>query len=158
MSTVRVKIDAPAGLVELEGDRETVREYLDKLLPLIESAGFGTVSRSENGIGGEPSDPAEAEQSAAAANGAAAAPPKKKRRVAKRPPAGSSCRERILILRRDGFFKEHRSSNDIVVGLGKKGWTHTSNQVGASLSTMFSNAEIQRTKEGGSFTYYWDRH
>lgn len=41
---VRVKIDAPAGLVELEGDREFVSTYLDKLLPIVEAAGFGRAS------------------------------------------------------------------------------------------------------------------
>jgi hypothetical protein len=158
MNPVRVRIDAPSGLIELEGDREFVSDYLDKLLPLIETTGFGTSMGLENGGSDGAANPLQGEPTAPEATDAATA--KKKRRVAKRPPAGASCRERILVLRGEGFFKDHRSVNDIVGGLAKKGWTHKANQVGAALSNMFSGGEIQRTKmsDGASFAYYWDRH
>lgn len=158
MTSVRVKIDVPAGLIELEGEKEFVGSYLDKLLPLVEAVGFGANGRSEDAPGEDtssfsPSEPASGE------NGSSETP-KKKRKVPKRPPAGASCRDRILILRGDGFFKEHRSPTDIVAGLAKKGWTHKANQVSAALTTMFSNGEVQRTKadDGPGYTYFWDRH
>lgn len=85
------------------------------------------------------------------------ATPKKKRRVVRQPPPGSSCRDRIKTLKADGFFKQRRSTTDIVAGLAKKGWTHNSKQVGAALTIMFDKGELQRTKEDGAFEYFWDR-
>jgi|GEM_PF-2965840 len=157
MTVVRARIDARTGLVELEGDKEFVSAYLDKLLPLIETTGFGVNFRNGNGSPEENEEVASAEQ--VTSDKEAAARQKKKRRVPKRPPAGASCRERILTLRNDGFFSEHRSATDIVAGLAKKGWTYKSNQVGAALVVMFSKGEIQRTKtdDGHGFVYYWDR-
>lgn len=87
-------------------------------------------------------------------------PEKEKSRTRKRvslPPKGQSCRARITKLRDDKFFSEKRSPSDIVTGLAKKGWTHTVNQVGAALTPMFEKGEIQRTKEGNGFKYFWDR-
>ena len=81
--------------------------------------------------------------------------PKRKKRPA--PPPGASCRDRINKLKADGFFKGAKATGDIVEGLGKKGWTHNAPQVGAALTIMFNKDEIQRTKDGGSFKYYWDR-
>jgi len=156
MTAVKVKIDISAGLIELEGESEFVGTYLDKLLPIIEGTGFG------NGYRDSPEESAQNnganEVDSPQQNGTDAT--KKKRRVSRRPPAGASCRDRILILKGDGFFKEHRSPTDIVAGLGKKGWTHKTNQVSAALTTMFANGEIQRTKaaDGTGFDYYWDRH
>lgn len=81
----------------------------------------------------------------------------KKKRAVRQPPPGSSCRDRIKVLKSKGFFKTAKTTTDIVTGLGKEGWTHNSPQVGAALSIMFDKGEIQRTKDGGSFKYYWDR-
>lgn len=83
--------------------------------------------------------------------------PKKKKRTFRQPPPGTSCRDRIKVLKRSGFFKDPKTPGEIVVGLGKKGWTHNSSQVGAALTIMFNKHEIQRTKDGGIFKYYWDR-
>lgn len=149
MSNAKVRIDVPAGIVELEGDEGFVTTYLDKLLPFIEAGGFGT------GPGEEPSPTNDGSSDSQEKKQA------RKRRVPKRPPSGSSCRDRILILRKDGFFKgNQRSPSAIVAGLEKKGWTYALNQVGAALTTMFNNGEIQRTKEEGkgkSFKYFYDR-
>jgi hypothetical protein len=157
MSDVKARIDAPAGLIELEGDREFVSAYLDKLLPLIEATGLGRGARTrplderqehtlDDHLNGDTSDAPEQ--------------PKKKRRIGKPAPAGSTCRDRITVLREEKFFTEQKTPTEIVAGLAKKGWTHSRGQVSAALSTMFEKAEIQRTKNDSSagFTYFWDRN
>lgn len=152
MADVRVRIDAPAGIVELEGDRDFVSAYLDKLLPLVEQAGLGKSA----GMNASVEIPLETSKNAEA-NGVEAG--KKKRRVTKPAPAGQSCRDRINMLKADGFFKEHRTPSEIVTGLSKKGWTHNINQASAALGSMFNAGEIQRTKNDNSvgFSYFWDR-
>lgn len=151
--TNRVHIDAPAGVIDIEGEKDFVEGLLAKLFPLIEEAGFGS-----RPVGSEPEQFVEAEtvadEAAPAENGKTRA---KKRRTSA-PPKGQSCAARILVLKQEGFFKDHRSGADIVTGLAAKGWTHKSNQVGASLTQMFERGDIQRTKEGnGAWKYYWDR-
>ncbi|ODT47083.1 MAG: hypothetical protein BGO80_17605 [Devosia sp. 63-57] len=151
--TNRVHIDAPAGVVEIEGEKEFVEGLLAKLFPLLEDAGFG--SRPPNGTSVQiDSAPGEAEDGAAEPT----LKPKAKRRRVSAPPKGQSCAARILTLRDEGFFKDHRSSTEIVEGLKSKGWTHAPNQVGAALTQMFARGDIQRTKEGnGAWKYFWDR-
>lgn len=146
--TCRVKIDAPAGIIELEGDADFVGSFFEKLVPIIEKAKFGhaaDVAGAEQPEAQE-TDGRETEER-----------PKRKKRAVRQPPAGASCRDRINALKTDGFFKEKRTPSDIVEGLGKKGWTHNTSQVGAALTHMFNRGEIQRTKEAGTFNYFWDR-
>ena len=66
--TSRIHINAPTGVIEVEGAEEFVEAQLDKLLPLIEACGFGTrpipaapAPAGTNGTADEelPSDPAE---------------------------------------------------------------------------------------------------
>jgi hypothetical protein len=155
MADVRVRIDAPSGIVELDGDRDFVSAYLDKLLPLIQEAGLGRRGHS--------TAPAVIQEETAgiahseAQNGSETG--KKKRRVTKPAPAGQSCRDRINVLKNDDFFKEHRTPTEIVTGLSKKGWTHNVNQVSAAIGQMFEKGELQRTKNDNSagFAYFWDR-
>lgn len=151
--TNRVHIDAPAGVVEIEGEKDFVEGLLAKLFPLLEEAGFG--SRPPNGAPTQAdSIPAEPDDGAAEQT----PKPKVKRRKVSAPPRGQSCAARILTLREEGFFKDHRSATEIVEGLKGKGWTHAPNQVGAALTQMFGRGDIQRTKEGnGAFKYFWDR-
>ncbi len=144
MTNAKVRIDVPSGVVELEGDEGFVTTYLDKLLPFIEAGGFGTASAPER----TPDPVGDSDDGGKST---------KKRRTPKRPPSGQSCRDRIKILRDEGFFDAKRSGPEIVKGLEKKGWTHNNNQVQASLSSMFPAGEIQRMKDGGSFKYYYDR-
>ena len=42
MSNAKVLINTQAGTIELEGEDSFVRTYLDKLIPIIERARFGT--------------------------------------------------------------------------------------------------------------------
>ena len=151
--TNRVHIDAPAGVVEIEGEKDFVEGLLAKLFPLLEEAGFG--SRPPNSAPAQASDePGEAEDVAPEQTGKT----KGKRRKVSAPPKGQSCAARITTLKDDDFFKTHRSTTDIIEGLKAKGWTHNANQVGAALTNMFTRGDIQRTKEGnGAWKYFWDR-
>lgn len=151
--TNRVHIDAPAGVVEIEGEKEFVEGLLAKLFPLLEKAGFGSQIQSgaseqaiDERVESDDSIPEQVEK-----------PKAKKRRISV-PPKGQSCAARITTLKEANFFKTHRSVIEIIDGLKGKGWTHNPNQVGAALTNMFGRGDIQRTKEGnGSWKYYWDR-
>lgn len=149
----KVRIDAPHGVVEIEGDAEFVASFYEKLAPLVDRAHFGTAVRAEDA----PTSPVEKGNLEDELEASGQAKGKKKRRTVQRPPTGASCRDRILTLKADGFFSEKRSGADIVAGLAKKGFTHANNQVGAALTTMFGKGEIQRTSDGGSWAYFWDR-
>lgn len=148
MSTNKIRIDGPAGIVEVEGDKDFVEGQIAKLLPVIQGGGFGSrpgATHKEN------LSPFRAEAQADTGT---------KVRTRRRPsnvPKGQSCRDRINTLRANKFFSTKRTLTDIVDGLAKGGWTHNLNQVSASLITMFEKGEIQRTKEEGGFKYYWDR-
>jgi hypothetical protein len=154
--TNRIHIDAPAGVVEIEGEKDFVEGLLGKLFPLIEEVGFG--SRPKSAVGIDPiADPA-ADVDDEVSTDTAETSKKRVRRPVKQPPAGQSCPARIQVLKEEGFFKEHRSPADIVEALKAKGWTHNLNQVSAATSTMFSKGTIQRTKAGkGPWQYFWDR-
>jgi hypothetical protein len=139
MSNAKVLINTQAGTIELEGEDSFVRTYLDKLIPIIERARFGT------GADGEP-----------ALGEAGSGPKVRTRRRVMPTPLGESCRDRVKKLRDDGFFAERRGISDIVQGLEARGHTHNINQVGAALTTMFERHEIQRTPVEGKFKYHWD--
>lgn len=151
--TNRIHIDAPAGVIDLEGEKEFVEGLLAKLFPLIEEAGFGSRPRVNGATAAAEPEP-DSDETLSAEKGTVKG---KKRRVGPTP-KGQSCAARILALRQEGFFKQHRSTPDIVEGLKSKGWTHAGNQVAAALSQMFKTGQIQRTKEGkGAWKHYWDR-
>lgn len=153
--TNRVHIDAPAGIIDIEGEKEFVEGLLAKLFPLVEGAGFGSRPPNPNrATADEVEDAGQPEEVASEQGGKT----KLKKRRAIAPPKGQSCAARMSTLRDEGYFKEHRSVTDIVEGLKSKGWTHNGNQVGAALTNMFGRGDIQRTKEGNSaWKYYWDR-
>lgn len=157
--TNRVHIDAPAGIIDIEGEKDFVEGLLAKLFPLIEEAGFGSRPQGlASGLDDEvPANAPLIAEVPASDDLTTKLKPKKRRTSA--PPPGQSCAARILVLKQEDFFKgHHRSVSEIVSGLAAKGWTHKSNQVGASLTQMFGKGDIQRTKEGnGSWKYFWDR-
>lgn len=150
----RVKIDVPAGVIELEGEAQFVSDFFEKIAPFMDPGQFGASPATEDNATGEQD---EGRSTGVGASGANAVSKPRKRRAQKRPPPGASCRERVITLRDEGFFKDRRTPSEIVSGLAKKGWTHNNSQVGASLSQMFNRGEIQRTNEGGGFAYFWDR-
>lgn len=150
--TTRIRIDAVAGVVELEGEREFVEAQLERLLPLIETGGFATRAEVKH----EPPDPTRD----GATNGSGAETQSGKRGKPRKrtiPPKGHSCADRMMTLRNEGFFKNHQTAAQIVSELEKKGWTHQANQVAAAGTNMFNRGDIQRTKTGRSWEYYWDR-
>lgn len=155
--TNRVHIDAPAGVIEIEGEKDFVEGLLAKLFPLIEEVGFGSrpVQNEEvQSVQNETSSNLDDE--ASEDNGSGTKPKvKRKRSVA---PKGHTCADRIIALKEEGFFKTKRGGSDIVVGLAEKGFTHKSNQVAAAGESLFKRGLLQRTKDGsGPFKYYWDR-
>jgi hypothetical protein len=156
--TNRVHIDAPAGVIEIEGEKEFVEGLLARLFPLIEEAGFGSrplpAERLQMPVDEQPGSRGTPTESRMAPDMAKKPP----RRAVKMPPAGQSCPARIQVLKDEGYFKEHRAPNDIVGKLREKGWTHNLNQVGAATSALFNKGVLQRTKDGkGPWLYFWDR-
>ena len=149
--TCRIYIDARSGIIEIEGEESFIRPQLEILLPLIESAGFGTNPDWEK----DGTD--SITEIASDSSDDRATSSKRTRRGVNRPPKGQSCSARILSLREEGYFKEHQAPAQIVEGLAKKGWTHNGNQVNAAVSNLFNRGEIQRTKVDRAFKYYWDR-
>jgi hypothetical protein len=148
MGSNRIRIDAAAGVFELEGEAEFVEAQLDKLLPLMKAGGFMKPPETSDDTGEEAEQPAPD----AKANGS-----RKTKRRSSLPPKGHSCADRMMNLREDGYFKVQKTPAQIVEGLGAKGWTHNSNQVSAAGGQMFKRGDIQRTKVGNGFAYYWDR-
>lgn len=154
--TNRVHIDAPAGVIDIEGEKEFVEGMLAKLFPLIEETGFGSRPQGNEVLETVAEPSTTEDENARNENGDA--PRKRARKAVKQPPAGQSCPSRLQILKEEGFFKEHRAPADIVVGLRAKGWTHNQNQVAAATSSLFNRGSLQRTKDGkGPWLYYWDR-
>lgn len=156
--TNRVHIDAPAGVVEIEGEKDFVEGLLAKLFPLLEEAGFG--SKPPRGKA-PPEQDGEVEYNADddtddVGTGAGKTKLKRKRSVT---PKGHSCADRMIAMKDEGFFKTMRSSSDIVGGLAANGFTHKSNQVAAAGESLFKRGLLQRTKDGnGPFKYFWDRN
>lgn len=157
--TNRIHIDAPTGVIEVEGEKDFVEAQLDKLLPLIQSCGFGTRPALETRTPTETSvqDDTKPEADSSDANGNRKTVNKKSRRGKARAPRGQSCADRILTLREEAYFKKQRSTADIVGELGKKGWVHNTSQVAAAAGQMFERGDLQRTKVGRGFEYFWHR-
>lgn len=154
--TNRVHIDAPAGVIDIEGEKDFVEGMLGKLFPLIEEAGFGSRPTTSEGVdaGIEAANFSDDNNRSDETE----IPKKRGRKSFKQPPAGQSCPARIQVLKDEGFFKQHRAPSDIVSGLQAKGWTHNLNQVGAATSALFTKGNLQRTKNGkGPWMYFWDR-
>ena len=153
--TNRVHIDAPAGVIDLEGEKDFVEGMLAKLFPLIEEAGFGSRPHADLGISelNEQQNASNEDQSQQEAGKL-----KSRKRKVSNPPKGQSCPDRMMSLKSDGFFRDPKVASEIVAGLAAKGWKHTTNQVSAATESLFKRSLIQRTKEGGGpWKYYWDR-
>ncbi len=152
--TNRIFIDAPSGVIELEGEKEFVEAQFRRLMPFIEASGFGTGAN----VGDQAVGSAGTRDTAIEAS--TGNPPndrKRTKRVVNRPAKGHSCADRIKTLMEDGFLKEPRTTLQIATELGRKGWIHTSSQVSASCGDMFNRGQIRRSKEGRGFKYFWDR-
>jgi len=153
--TNRVHIDAPAGVIDIEGEKDFVEGLLTKLFPLVEKAGFGSrptpaVADANGEVNAEGDD-------GVPEDGSKNDKPRVKRKRGTTP-KGHSCADRMLGLKEDGFFKTKRSASEIVTGLGEKGYTHKANQVAAAGGSLFERGLLQRTKEGSGFKYFWDRN
>lgn len=151
--TNRVHIDAPAGVIDIEGEKDFVEGLLAKLFPLIEEAGFGSrpqgISAEEANGNDLPSDDVPPSE-----NGRSKG---RTRNAPKRPPAGHSCAERTLSLKAEGFFKTKRSTAEIVAKLAEKAQNHNVSQVSAAAGQLVKRGSLQRMKDGNSWLYFWDR-
>lgn len=153
--TNRVHIDAPAGVIEIEGEKEFVQSLLDKLFPLLEDAKFG--SRPQQSRDHQSVEIAEEMEDGLSEEDSKSDKSKVKRKRISTP-KGHSCADRIMSLKDDGFFKTHRGNSEIIKGLAANGFTHKANQVAAAGESLFKRGLLQRTKDGnGPFKYYWDR-
>lgn len=151
--TNRVHIDGPAGVIDIEGEKDFVEGLLARLFPLIEEAGFGSrPQRSE--LAPLVELDVVADEATTADNGKGKT---RTRRVSKKPPPGHSCAERILTLKADGFFGQRRTTADIVSKLAEKAQTHNVSQVSAAAGQMVRRGTLQRIKDGSAWQYYWDR-
>ncbi|MBD9524744.1 hypothetical protein IB262_33245 [Ensifer sp. ENS02] len=152
MSNAKVIINTQAVSIELEGEDGFVRTYLDKLMPIIERSRATTTDLPKVAAPSAPelkATPVVVEQPAEVAP-AAVAVSRGSKRV-----AGNSCRDKIKVLRGEGFFDDQRSISDVAKALRAKGHEHNLNQVGAALSTMHDRGEIQRQSVDGRFKYSW---
>jgi len=149
----RVHINAPAGIIDIEGEKEFVEGLLGKLFPLFEGVGFGSRPVSD----GSTSVTEDAGDASVGPELSANSPRPKAKTKTSRAPKGQNCATRILRLRDNDFFKSKRSIADIVSGLENIGFTHVARTVSANANTMVKGNKIQRTKVGGHWAYYWDR-
>ena len=149
----RVHINAPAGIIDIEGEKDFVEGLLGKLFPLFEGVGFGSRPVSD----GSTSVTEDAGDVSVGPELSANFPRPKAKTKISRAPKGQTCAARILRLRDEGYFKSKRSISDIVSGLENIGFTHDARTVSANANTMLKGNKIQRTKVAGDWVYYWDR-
>ena len=95
--TNRVHIDAPAGTVEIEGEKDFVEGMLAKLFPLIETVGFGNHPQSSEST--EPDAVASAVSCGTFETKHPEVSKKRGRKSVRQPPAGQSCPARIQVLK-----------------------------------------------------------
>lgn len=106
--TNRIHIDAPTGVIEVEGEKDFVEAQLDKLMPLIQACGFGTAPRPKNSdvaVGGAQVMPDT--EGTEEGSGSESIPPngrKRTRKAGKATPKGHSCADRMLVLRGEGYL------------------------------------------------------
>jgi hypothetical protein len=150
--TNRVHIDAPAGVIDIEGEKDFVEGLLAKLFPLIEEAGFG--SRPQ-GAEAEASGEVDTVEDVTVVENGKGKP--RTRKVSKKAPAGHSCADRVLALKTDGYFKQKRSTADIVAKLSEKAQNHNVSQVSAAAGQLVKRGSLQRIKDGNNWLYFWDR-
>ncbi|MBA8879546.1 hypothetical protein [Phyllobacterium myrsinacearum] len=148
MSTAKVLINTQSLTIELEGEDEFVRTYLDKLMPILERSKFG----EDGNVDGETGLPENLQAIASAKSAGAVA---SRKRVRSTSASGGSCRERVKQLRENGFFDNPHGIGEIVKELNDQGFPHSINQVGAALSTMFGRNEIERSKVDKKYSYFW---
>ncbi|EKF17675.1 hypothetical protein [Nitratireductor pacificus] len=153
MTSTKVHINTKALTIEIEGEDDFVRTYLDRLLPIIERIG------SDDGQpeGERPAGDADPDDRPSVTGKSrpekVPAEPRQPRKASRR--AGPSCRQRIKALRDEGFFNEPHGIAEIVEKLRQDGHVYSLNQVGAALSTMSGSNEIRRASVDGRYRYFF---
>ncbi len=149
MANTKVHINSKALTIEIEGEDDFVRTYLDRLLPILERIGSasGNAASGQETVGG--TDIVD--------NGGQTIESGQRKSRKLRPSArsaGPSCRQRIKTLRDTGFFSEPHGIAEIVEKLKLDGHVYSLNQVGAALSTMSGRGEIHRKTVNGRYRYF----
>lgn len=150
MTNTKLHLNIRQGVLEVEGSEDFVKfiygEFGAIFLEKFTTLDFEHIEETPGGKAGA---------TAGTATKPAKDPAKKKKTAS--PPKGQSCRARINIIKEEGYFKSHRSNKEIRDHLkDEKGWTYTSENVGAALSTMIRRGEIKRIKVGKIYKYFWD--
>jgi hypothetical protein len=148
----RVHINAPAGIIDIEGEKDFVEGLLGKLFPLFEGVGFGSRPVSD----GSTSVTEDAGDDSVGPELSANPPRPKAKTKTSRASKGQTCAARILELRSSGFFASQKSISEIVSGLAAKGFAHDASTVSANAISMFNRKKMQRTKVGREWAYFWD--
>lgn len=153
--TNRVHIDAPAGIIDIEGEKDFVEGLLAKLFPLIEEAGFGSKALAASEVTANGTE--EPELPSVAMPEETNTTKTRTRKAGKRTPAGQGAPARILTLKSEGFFQERKRTGEILAKMEERRWTHNISQVSAAAGNLVQAGKLQRIKEGESWLYYWDR-
>lgn len=156
--TTKIHINITQGIFELEGDPAFVKSMYEEMKDDIIKIASQNSYKNKNDTPSEQVLETNSESLVSTIKYTEGGKtPKKKKRPMTKPPKGHSCSDRILTLKKNGFFKEKKTISEIVQGLAKEGWSHKANQVSAAIILMFNRSEIQRTNNGSGFLYYWDR-
>ncbi len=128
MDTVKAIINLKEGVLELEGPREFVEKYLELYRPDA-SKWQGDILKKDEVKPNEKATP-------------------KRTRIGK-PKTGPSCRGRIRTLIDEGYFKEPRTSTEVINWLKEqKAATYGYGPVTAALSTLIKSNDLRRFKQG----------
>lgn len=152
----RICINAPAGIIEIEGDAEFIEHHFDRLMSLVESAPFGIhLSRHQSAGATAFSDPGVSQQTASVSSKPEVMTQKQKRPSRKRPSKNQTVTARVVDLRKEGFFKTPRAINEVYDELqNKRGFNCARNQITAALKNLYDRGVLSRKKENKQFVYY----
>lgn len=142
MDTAKATINIKEGLIQLEGTQEFVEKYLDKYQNIIQD--FKNIPPPYTAPRSE-SDDAKTEE----------APPKRTRTRASKTKGTASCMGRIRTLVNEDYFKEPRTSTEVMNWLKEqKGATYTSGPITAALNQLIKSNTLRRFKEGKGLYKY----
>lgn len=128
MDAVKAVINLKEGVIELEGPQDFVEKYLNLYRPDASKWQTATSQKGEVKTKEE-------------------APPKRTRVV--KPKGAPSCRGRIRTLISEDYFKEPRTSTEVMGWLKEqKGAIYDSGPVTAALNSLIKSVALRRFKEG----------
>ncbi len=136
MDTVKASINLKEGTLQLEGPQEFVEKYLDQYNHLIKN--WKTTSLLP------PEEESEAKEILS----------KRTKTIIQKPKGTPSCMGRIRSLIDENYFKELKTSTEILNYLKEqKGATYESGPVTAALNQLIKKGALRRIKEGNKGPY-----